>query len=349
MDGYAFAFASWQAGRRQFTVQDLQTAGQSPRALRQDDLCIEVMTGAKLPMGCDVVVRYEDTKREGSQVFVEPNLSLSAFGNIHRQGDDCGKGQIFAPSRMNPPVAAIAASFGIHTLQVQKPWRVAILGTGDELVPVDQQPLDYQIRASNIHALRMAVEQRGHTVSACRILRDDRSLILSSVERALDDCDLILLSGAVSAGSTDFVPGVLADLGVRKIFHKIAQKPGKPLWFGRSERGTSVFGLPGNPVSSLICAYRYVLPYLELREAVVETDRPYAELASPLPKNRSLTHFTAVTVRYTKEARIIAEAVKQQGSGDFASLSRTMGFLEIPGEDEAGFDPQQRHFPLYLW
>lgn len=346
MDGYALSWKSWQEGRRQFRVQELQTAGQKPVALKASDLCVEIMTGAKLPFDSDVVVRYEDARREGDIVFLDESLELKAFGNIHRRGDDCREGQDFRPLRMTPPVAAIAASFGSASLRVRKPFRVTIFGTGDELVGLHQKPLDYQIRASNIHALAMAVRERGHSIKACLTLRDDRQLVLANVAEALKTSDLILLTGAVSAGSADFVPSILSDLQVEKVFHKIAQKPGKPLWFGSHAAGARVFGLPGNPVSALICAYRYVFPFLELPEA---GERPYAELVGKRPLQRKLTHFLAVRIHYTKDARIMAEAVPHQGSGDFVALSGTSGFVEIPGEQEPGFDPDAKHFPLYLW
>lgn len=345
MDGYAFSHASWKAGRRQFFIQETQTAGQEPVRLKAGELCVEIMTGAKLPQGCDVVVRYEDTRREGADVFLDAALNLEPFANVHRQGDDCREGQTFSPPRVTPPVAAIAASFGFASLRVRKPFRISIIGTGDELVAIEEKPRDYQIRSSNIHALRMAMTQRGHAVVFCQSLRDDRALIHATVRQALENSDIILLSGAVSAGTADFVPSVLSDLQVTKIFHKIAQKPGKPLWFGQNEKGVSVFGLPGNPVSSLICAYRYVLPYLENGEG----ERPYAELLTKRSGPRKLTQFPAVSVRFTKDGRIVAEAVAHQGSGDFVSLNGTQGFLEIPGEQEPGFDPEQKHFPLYLW
>ncbi len=350
MDGYALSLAAWQKGQRSFRVQGMQTAGQVPAVLRNADGCIEIMTGAKLPAACDIVIRYEDSERRGEQVHFLDGLRLEPFHNVHRQGADCKKGSLFTPARMNAPTVAIAASFGEVTVKVARAARIVIIGTGDEIVPIDASPLDYQIRASNIHALKMALESQGHSVLSAQSLPDQRDRITEVIEDALLTADIVILSGGVSAGKSDFIPSVLQDCGVQRIFHKIAQRPGKPLWAGQTNSGTSVFGLPGNPVSALISLYRYVLPYLSLMQGYDKAvERPCAQLIGDRPKSHNLTFFAAVKLSFGADARVYAEAASHHGSGDFVALNGTDGFLEIPGTGEAGYDAEQTIFPFYSW
>ena len=349
MDGYALSLASWTQGQRSFRVQELQTAGQLPAVLRNPMDCIEIMTGAKLPTGCDVVIRYEDSERRGDQVHFLDELNLEPYTNIHPQGADCAKGSVFNDVTMNAPAAALAASFGQAEVLVTRQVRVAIIGTGDELVGIAEKPLDYQIRTSNIHAMKMALERKGHLVLSAQSLADQKDRITAVVADALATADIVLLSGGVSAGKTDFIPSVLHDCGVEKIFHKIAQRPGKPLWVGQTKSGTTVFGLPGNPVSTLVCLYRYVMPYLDLIQGKEPAPRPYAELLAPRSSNHNLTFFVPVKLRYTSDGRILADAAPHHGSGDFVALSGTDGFLEIPGTGEPHYDSSQTIFPFYSW
>lgn len=349
MDGYALSFENWQSGQRSFVIQEMQTAGQKPTTLSDPANCIEIMTGSTLPLGTDLVIRYEDSRREGNQVFFIDELDLERFTNVHRKGVDCPEGRSFPDRLMTAPLSALAASFGAQSLKAVRRARVSIIGTGDELVAFDRKPLDYQIRASNIHAMRMALLSRGHEVLSSETLADQKELIRKSVERALESSDILLLSGGVSAGKTDYIPEILEACGVEEVFHKIHQRPGKPLWFGQSKSGKTVFGLPGNPVSTLICLYRYVLPYIDEAQGRRDSQRPMVKLVSPRPKNTALTFFQAVKISYGADALITADAALHNGSGDFASLSGTDGFVEIPGELEPGYDPKQTIFPFYSW
>jgi molybdopterin molybdotransferase len=349
MDGYALSFESWQSGQRSFVVQEMQTAGQKPTTLGDRANCIEIMTGSTLPLGTDLVIRYEDSRREGNQVFFIDELDLERFTNVHRKGVDCPEGRSFPDRLMTAPLSALAASFGAQSLKAVRRARVSIIGTGDELVAFDRKPLDYQIRASNIHAMRMALLSRGHEVLSSETLADEKVLIRKSVERALESSDILLLSGGVSAGKTDYIPEILDACGVEEVFHKIHQRPGKPLWFGQSKSGKTVFGLPGNPVSTLICLYRYVLPYIAEAQGRRDIQRPMVKLVSPRPKNTALTFFQAVKISYGADAVLTADAALHNGSGDFASLSGTDGFVEIPGELEPAYDPKQTIFSFYSW
>lgn len=349
MDGYALQHAQWAKGQRKFFVEGIQTAGQKPLSLKNPEAAIEIMTGAALAAGCDLVVRYEDTTRFGEYMVIADDAVLERMQNVHQMGADAKRETKFSTKRMDASLAALAASFGYDSLLVNRTPRVAMLGTGDELVAVDANPLDYQIRESNISAVRMALESRGLSVHAERV-RDDRSQIFAAVERALHENDWLLLSGGVSAGKTDFVPEILQELGVKPIFHKIAQRPGKPLWFGLRDDGKTVFGLPGNPVSSLVCLYRYVLPMLEGGcRGGTPLQVPFAELKSPRPKQTRLTYFMPVRIDYTNDARIEAIAGDHNGSGDFISLAGTDGFIEIPGELEDDHDPSNTYFKFYGW
>ncbi len=351
MDGYAIRYEAWRKGQRLFAVQGLQTAGQAPLTLSQPESAIEIMTGAKLAIGADLIVRYEDTTREGPLVRIHSDLEPKPWGNIHRQGEDAKKGQTFILTKMLPPEGAIAASFGLAKIDVARKARITMLGTGDELVSIEETPKDYQIRESNIHAVSMALRLRGHDVRTL-VSKDDKEKIKASIAEALETQDVLILSGGVSAGKTDFIPEILEELGVKKVFHRIMQKPGKPLWFGRTSHGKVVFGLPGNPMSTLICLYRYVLPFLEASESNgSERSRKeiFVEFEGELPKLGKLSHFVPVRLQYGRDAKIRATALSHNGSGDFLGLGGTDGFIEIPGPLERDFNESQQIFKFWSW
>ena len=166
---------------------------------------------------------------------------------------------------------------------------------------------------------------------------DDREALKASIARQLDTRDVLILSGGVSMGQRDYVPEVLRELGVERVFHKIAQRPGKPMWFGMGAQGQAVFALPGNPVSALVCGTRYVMPALLGAMGRVAPAPSRVTLAEPIAFAATLTYFVPVKMQPDALGLPVAMPLPPQTSGDFSALTQTDGFVELP--------PDQRHFP----
>ncbi|WP_460501443.1 molybdopterin-binding protein, partial [Hymenobacter agri] len=218
--------------------------------------------------------------------------------------------------------------------------RLAVVSTGDELVGIGATPLPHQIRRSNVYALQALFAQAGAEVSLFHLsdnveeLRDGLTKILGA------GFDAVVLSGAVSKGRADHLPGLLRELHVEEIFHQVQQRPGKPLWFGARAGGPVVFGLPGNPVSTFITACRYVRPWLAAVQQPANTSTALAVAEAPQPAvltvdinfKPALTHFVPVRLTVDAEGRRLATPLPVGGSGDMLGLVGATAFLELPPE-----------------
>jgi molybdopterin molybdotransferase len=329
MDGIGIQFADYSTGQRTFRVVGTQRAGEPPQTLREPTTCLEVMTGAMLPIGVDTVVRYEDvTITDGQATITIDDVEKGL--NIHAQATDRHAGEELLPTGtwMGPSEMAVAASVGQTELVVTALPRVALISTGDELVAVNEIPLPYQIRRSNTYMVQTVLLSLGINATMHHIT-DDEAILQTEIQRLLADNDVLILSGGVSAGKADFVPAVLTRLGVQQRFHKIEQKPGKPLWFGTTENKT-VFGLPGNPVSTVLCACRYVLPYLRISLGLAPAPVQYAQLATSITFKPNLTYFLPVKLTSETDGRTTANPLPGSGSADFANLTAADGFMELP-------------------
>ena len=341
MDGIALNYRAIESGMRSFTVQDMQRAGEAPLTLTSNSHCIEIMTGGVCSIGCDTVVPYEHIRIENGIAHIEiiPNVIGK---NIHLKGSDKKQGSVLTEKgkRIGPAEIGIAASIGKETLKVNRIPRVLICSTGDELVEINSTPLAHQIRRSNVYALKAALQGLG-IESVNLHLPDSAEQLRTALHSALGSFDVILLSGGVSKGKFDLLPEVLNDLGVTTVFHGIAQRPGKPMWFGRSHK-TVVFALPGNPVSTLACAARYVLPWLRTQLGH-ETMHSVIQIQDIITPHEKLTLFLPVRVRHAN-AIMQAQVIRNQGSGDFSGLSGMTGFIEV--ESGAHSTAELRYFPF---
>ena len=321
MDGIAFAFAAYEHGRRSFRIAGTQAAGAPPLALRDDQHCIEVMTGAMLPAGCDCVVPVEKISVADGIAQVTADAAPESRSNIHARGTDTRRGdQLLQPGiRLGPAEVAVLAANGRTHASVTRRPRIVVISTGDELVEPGQPLADWQIHRSNVYAIMAALQRRGFAQPTLDHLPDDPAVLRERLSAHLQSHDVLILSGGVSMGRFDYVPQVLAELNVRVVFHKVAQRPGKPLWFGVGTGGQTVYALPGNPVSTLVCLGRYV--FTEPPEPI-----PLAERFEVKP---ALTLFIPVQVAVAQGQR--RALLKQtRGSGDFTSLIGTDGFVELP-------------------
>jgi len=349
MDGIAVDSRAVNAGAARLAVQAMQAAGDPPLTLASSGSCIKVMTGAVLPTGCDAVVPVEDiTIREGAAelatgVRADPGLY------IHRRGSDTQQGSLLlsAGIRLSGKEIAIAASAGLARIRVSSQPMLLVISTGNELIEPGDPILPHQVRRSNAYALLAALREHGFQRVADDHFRDDAVELERGLKVHLETHDMLVLSGGVSKGKLDLVPPTLEALGVRPVFHWVAQRPGKPLWFGVAPSGTIVFALPGNPVSACICLTRYVLPALQtaLGQTPAATER--LALAGPVNVSPALTHFLPVRIEQDAESRAWAAPKPTHGSGDFISLADTDGFVELP----AGADTYPRGFlaPLHRW
>jgi molybdopterin molybdotransferase len=258
-DGYAVRAADRFDG--ELRVVEEIPAGVVPRREIAPGECARIFTGAPIPAGADAVVMQEDATAAGDRVRV--NLPPRPGQWLYRRGAEMRAGDVVVPagSVITPAVLGVLAGVGRAEPEVIPPPRVAVVATGDELVGVRRTPGPGQIRNTNgpmLTALATSAGAAGHDHG---IARDTREGLRATISAALDGADVVLVAGGVSAGAFDLVPAVLEELGVTAHFHKVRMKPGKPLLFG-TRGDTLVFGLPGNPVSGLVCFELFVRPAL---------------------------------------------------------------------------------------
>ena len=339
MDGIAFAHRSWARGNRRFRVDGVQAAGEPAQSLTDGDACFEIMTGAVVTAGCDCVVPYEETEIADGYAEVGAGFVPEAGKFIHRRGSDHPRGAELVPAgrRLSAREIACAASCGYARLDVTCQPCVTLVSTGDELVDVDQPVEPHEIRSSNAYALRAALGALGIPRANNRHLRDDQETLERSLREILETSEIVILSGGISRGKFDFVPEILAKLGVERLFHGVSQRPGKPFWFGTREDGTTVFALPGNPLSTVVCFHRYVAPAIEKMLGLAPSPQVFAALAEAFQFGPPLTLFLPVRVRCDRKGRLSAEPRPANNSGDYAAIVPTDGFLELPGESQSEF------------
>jgi molybdopterin molybdotransferase len=332
MDGIALASAAAAGGRRRFKIQATQAAGEPARVLQANENCIEVMTGAVLPGGCDTVIPVERLSNCDGYIQIEDGHSIVAWGNVHRRASDRTQGALLlsAGNLLHAPEIAVAASAGMARVRVSSQPAILVASTGNELVEPGDPIAPHQIRRSNAYAVAAALRQRGFQRVADDHLPDDESLLRTQLRLHLETHEVVVLSGGVSMGKFDLVPKALEEIGVRCVLHGIAQRPGRPMWFGTSGNGRAVFALPGNPVSTLVCLIRYVVPALYAAMGVPASYAQRIALATPIEWTPRMTGFFPVKVSYDDWARPWATPCPTNGSGDFAALAMTDGFVELP-------------------
>jgi molybdopterin molybdotransferase len=336
MDGIAVARQLLDRGVRRFRIEATQSAGVPPVRLPAGEVAVEVMTGAVLPSGADCVIPLEEYDLAGDVVTLKGEVIAAPFRNIQRRGSDSERGVPMLTSgvRLGAPEIAVVASAGLGSVEVSRQPRVMVISTGDELVEPGEPIAEHQIRRSNAYAVVGALRMRGFEQVGNDHVPDDRALLRDRLARYLSSNDVLVLSGGVSKGKFDFVPEVLASLGIREVFYQVAQRPGKPVWFGVGPGGQAVFGLPGNPVSTLISLVRYVVPALEVAMGTRAQPRERLPLAHSVRFNRPLTYFMPVSVEADVLGRPTAVARVPKGPGDFLALTGTDGFVELSPQAE---------------
>ena len=332
MDGIAVDSEALRRGLKRFRIQATQAAGAPPLKLMNSQDAIEVMTGAMLPAGCDYVIPIEQLEMTDGFAELRLQLAPAPYHNIHRRGSDTRQGRLLleAGTLLRAPEIAVAASAGMARVRVSSQPAIMVVSTGDELIEPGDPITDYQVRRSNAYAVAATLRRRGFGRVGDDHVLDDETLLRARLELHLTTHEVIILSGGVSMGKFDLVPRALKQLGVEEVFHNIAQRPGKPMWFGVGPQGQSVFGLPGNPVSTLVCLIRYVIPAIAEAMGTKRIEKERLALAAPVSVQHALTYFLPVSVEHDDWGRPWAHPRPTNGSGDFLSLAATDGFVELP-------------------
>ena len=362
MDGIALASHAVESGIHRFRSLGVLPAGDDPRRFANPgslDRCVEIATGASVPDGFDAVVRYEELTRDerNGEVYFElaapagATPAIAPATNIHRRGEDYRHGdRLLSPgSRIASTHVSVLATCGVRSVEVVRTPSVAVLSTGSELVDIDAEPLDHQIRESNRWTLAAELAGWGFSPSCHDRVVDDAGEITGRISTLLEHNGVLVLSGAVSRGVNDSIPAILQRLGVKIRFHGVTQRPGKPFLFGAT-RHAVVFGLPGNPVSSLVTLRRYLIPALmqlgfgprpagARDSAGLLAGGVDAVLDEEIQFSHALTYFPAVRpVSDTTAApagALRVRAVASHGSGDFLQLAGSIGFVEMPPDRDS--------------
>jgi len=335
MDGIAVSYEAWARGQRAFSIEAIIPPGVSPKPLKNHSYGIHIMTGAVIPKGCDCVIPIEQIHLEGDMAQSKDWTMVKKHQFIRLQASDGKKGEVLLKSgiRLLAPHIGIAASVGKSKIKVSAMPKIAMISTGDELVDIHKPVKQCQTRLSNSYAVQSLLHQAQLGTVQIFHLRDNQKLMLHSIKNILSKFDCLILSGGVSMGEFDYVPKVLGALGIKQSFHKVSQKPGKPFWFGLAKNGKAVFALPGNPVSTQICAYRYVIPYLK-KASGLEVKQEFVSILEKISIQSDLTHFLPVA-----QGRLVTMG----GSGDFASLAQADGFIEYESHKH------QNLWPYFSW
>ena len=331
MDGICIDKSVFDKGQRSFPIENIQPAGSEQLTLQNLENCIEVMTGAVLPKNANAVIRYEDVTIANGVATIHID-AIKDFQNIHPQGKDQLKDNILIEKNhfISAAEIAVIATVGKNEVLVAKQPKVLIISTGDELVGVDETPKPHQIRRSNVFNL-VALLENLKISSETKHLTDNKAELTQKIATYLKAYDVLLFSGAVSKGKFDFLPEVLDSLNVKKQFHKVAQRPGKPFWFGKnSETKTTVFAFPGNPISTFVNCLAYFYPWYKKSIGLPLVEQT-AILEEDVFFKPNLDYFLQVFVS-SKNGKLFAKPIKGNGSGDLVSLVNANAFIHLPSD-----------------
>lgn len=291
MDGYAFFFEGWKKHKRLKVVGEIAAGSNNTSALSPTN-AIRIFTGAAVPPGADTVIMQEKVRIENEELIIEDEALLQGT-SVRPKGSEIRAGALALEKEtvFTPAAIGFLAGIGIKEVKVFPNPSVSIIITGNELQQPSQALQHGQVYESNSFALLSVLKQL--QIENIQILHaaDKPEEVTGTLKKALEQSDVVLLTGGISVGDYDFVLQASNDCGVEKLFHKVKQRPGKPLYFGKKDNKL-VFGLPGNPSSVLTCFYQYVIPALQkLTKRKIELQTVKAPLAKSFQKNTSLTHF----------------------------------------------------------
>ena len=357
MDGIAICYESFADGQRHFPIEAIQAAGEPSRSLSSPDHCIEVMTGCALPSGCDCVIPVEEIEMCDQSATLIESCHPKHRQHIHPMGSDTPQGNqlLKTGTQLQAPELTIAASCGYTNINVTRLPHIHIISTGDELVAPHETPLPHQIRRSHATALCSAIANQHLGIVTEEHIHDSPDAIHNAIETSLEQYDVLILTGGVSKGKYDHVAPVLQNLLGDPHFHGIAQRPGKPMAFwsttrainsasegkegckrairaddgaakGREECKRTIFALPGNPVSVMACAARYLFPALT---RILSDQWPEPMHLQTTGNFRCPSHFTGLVPSTLHHGKLKLHPASN--SGNFLDLAGTHGVAELPG------------------
>ena len=334
VDGYAVRSADAEAGRT-FKVVDEAPAGRPATKSVGEGEAIKIFTGGVIPEGADAVVMVENTSGWGEEFGL--HKPASAGQNVRGSGEDVREGEVIleAGTEVGAPEIALAATQGYGALPVHRRPEVVVLSTGTELVEPGERELEPgEIYDSNSFAVIAQAQEVGARARRITAASDDAGVLREAVKEALETADVVVTSGGVSVGEKDLVKGTMLDLGVEQIFWGVKFKPGKPLFFGVRE-GASVFGLPGNPVSAMVCFELFVRPALAKMMGREDSGRPriHVYFEEDVKNSFGRMHAMRVSLEKTQEGWL-ARSVGAQGSGLVSSLTKADALALIGPESE---------------
>lgn len=333
MDGFAVC-GGLQPGQR-LTMTGTIAAGDPPGAVLNEGSALRIMTGAPVPGNADRVIPVEQTEPFGD-AGIRVLTGVPADAHIRRQGEVLTHDMplLSAASPLTPGAVSLLATHGYGTVSVHRRPRVAILATGDEVVPPEEMPQPGQLRDSHTDFLMAAGRTLGLTFRPLGIAKDRPESLRAKIEHGLDS-DVLLIGGGVSMGDFDFVEDVLADLGCQRLFDSVAVQPGKPLVVARHPGGL-VFGLPGNPASVMVTFWLFVRPVLRRLQAIPDafwSGAMSGELAGPLPGAKARDRFLSATVRF-EDHRVLVTPQLARGSHDLAAFARGTALVRVTARAE---------------
>lgn len=339
VDGYAVR----DSNRREWRVVGEIAAGKYTERYLEEGEAILVTTGSRIPPNTDTVIPLEDTEREGNIVRLKGAFTTKQGSNIRITGSDLAKGSIAVAqfTRIDPKIVAVLASCGRGTVRVFKQLTIAILATGDELIPIHQVPVGDKLRVSNPYALAAAVRQINHIPLNFGFVRDDLTTLRDQLLSILhSEIDILITTGGISVGKHDLLREVFEELGVERKFWKVNIKPGKPTYFGvyRAEKKKIfIFGLPGNPVSALVGFYIFVKPAIESAFGLHHANYLYATLQEDIRKEDTRRYFAYGTI-YLEGTEWKVIPMASQSSGNLVGMSRANCLIEL---DEERVNPRR--------
>ncbi len=331
MDGIAINFDSIKKNKLNFPIEATQFAGDPKKSLTKKTHCIEVMTGSTLPKGTNCVIPIENIVIKNNIAHIQKEFKPFKHQFIHAQGSDYKKDSVVIKTgkKIEPIDIALILSSGKAEVTVSSEPIIRIISTGSELVPVGKKILSHQVRMSNGPSIKEMLYQQGIKNCHHTHLVDDKTIQRRNIKNHLNKSDILILSGGISMGKADYIPTILDELGVRCIFYKVKQRPGKPMWFGVGPKKQLVFALPGNPVSAVTCCRHYIVPAAHKMRGRTHFFDEYVQLQKSINFKPNLTYFLPVRITHQKNSIIKAAPVETNTSGDFSSLSKTDGYIEL--------------------
>ena len=334
MDGYAVRTPDVQNTPVKLKVVAVREAGEETTVSLKPGDCVKIMTGAAVPAGADAVVMIENTRSHDPMHYTEILKAVSPFENIARQGEDARAGDVVLREGrlLSGPALSLAAGVGRSQLKVYPKPELALLQTGGELLEPGQTATGNKIYNSNATLLTGLINDTRLAHSRyIGISPDDRRQLRAAVSDGLKS-EVLILTGGISKGDFDYVPEVLQSCAVKIQFQGVKIKPGRPLLFGSTDAGGFVFGLPGNPVSVMVCFHEFVAPLLRrlagFRGAVMAADLS-ARLTAGLGNRAGRTFYCPAQLS-VHNAQLLAEPIPGHGSGDYVSAAEANGVIIVP-------------------